>query len=88
LNQYSFWGGNVVPLLNGDIEICASEPVPIGPSSTAKSLKKRLDADTPSHVVELTSGPSGPQIVWQLTVTTGGAYRSYRLPSLYPGVIW
>lgn len=88
LDQYSFWGGNVVPLLNGDIEICASEPVPIGPSSTAKSLKKRVDADTPSHVVELTSGPSSPQIVWQLTVTTGGAYRSYRLPSLYPGVIW
>jgi arylsulfate sulfotransferase len=79
LNQYSFWGGNVVLLPNGDIEICASEPVPIGaPPPTT---------DTPSQVVEL--GPiSNPQIVWQMTVTSGAAYRSYRLPSLYPGVIW
>jgi hypothetical protein len=37
--------------------------------------------------VELTDGPS-PQIVWQMTITSGGAYRSYRIPSLYPGVIW
>lgn len=74
------WGGNVVPLANGDIEICASEPVPIGaPPPTS---------DTPSHVVELTNSPSGPQAVWRMTVTSGGAYRSYRIPSLYPGVIW
>ena len=79
LNQYSFWGGNVVPLINGDIEVCASEPVPIGsppPSS-----------DAPSQVVELTNGPN-PQVVWRMTVTSGGAYRAYRIPSLYPGVIW
>ena len=80
LNQYSFWGGNVMLLQNGDIEICASEPVPIGsPPPTS---------DTPSRVVELAAGPSGPKVVWQLTVTSGGAYRSYRIPSLYPGVIW
>ena len=30
LNEYSYWGGNVMRLINGDIEICASEPVPIG----------------------------------------------------------
>lgn len=80
LNEYSFWGGNVVPLANGDIEICASEPVPIGaPPPTS---------DTPSQVVELTNSPGGPQVVWRMTVTSGGAYRSYRIPSLYPGVIW
>ncbi len=80
LNQYSFWGGNVMVLLNGDIEICASEPVPIGSPPPA--------SDTPSQVVELAAGPKGPMTVWQMTVTSGGAYRSYRIPSLYPGVIW
>jgi hypothetical protein len=80
LNEYSFWGGNVMLLSNGDIEICASEPVPIGsPPPTT---------DTPSQVVELAAGAKGPQIVWQMSVTSGGAYRSYRIPSLYPGVIW
>ncbi len=80
LNQYSFWGGNVVLLLNGDIGICASEPEPIGSLPPVSG--------TPSQVVELAGGPNGPQIVWQMTVKSGGAYRSHRIPSLYPGVIW
>jgi len=80
LNDYSYWGGNVVELLNGDIEICASEPVPIGTTPPAN--------DVPSQVVELANGPSGPVIVWQMKVSPGGTYRSYRIPSMYPGVIW
>ena len=80
LNEYSYWGGNVMELINGDIEICASEPVPIG--------APQPPSDVPSQVVELTNGPSGPTIVWQMTVKPGGTYRSYRIPSLYPGVIW
>jgi len=36
----------------------------------------------------LTGPPASPQTVWQMQVTTGGTYRSYRIPSLYPGVIW
>jgi hypothetical protein len=80
LNFYSWWGGNVMQLVNGDVEICASEPVPIGQPIPAQ--------DTPSQVVELASGPSGPVIVWQMTVAQGGTYRSYRIGSLYPGVIW
>jgi hypothetical protein len=80
LNFYSWWGGNVMQLVNGDIEICASEPVPIG-----QPIPKQ---DTPSQVVELANGPSGPVIVWQMTVAQGGTYRSYRIGSLYPGVIW
>jgi hypothetical protein len=70
----------VVKLFNGNVEICASEPVQIGtqPPST----------DPPSQVVELAGGAPSPQTVWQLQVTTGGAYRSYRIGSLYPGVIW
>ncbi len=80
LNEYSYWGGNVMSLINGDIEICASEPIPIGAPIPP--------SDVPSQVVELSSGPSRPVIVWQMTVKPGGTYRSYRIPSLYPGVIW
>ena len=58
----------------------ASEPVPIGQPIPPQ--------DVPSQVVELSSGPSGPVIVWQLKVSPGGTYRSYRIGSLYPGVIW
>src|SRR5207245_11646284 len=45
LNVYSYWGGNVMQLVNGDIEICASEPVPIGQPIPPQ--------DVPSQVVEL-----------------------------------
>jgi len=95
LNQYSFWGGNVVALINGDIEICASEPVaitsvpwPCGSATPGGSKAPGAYVDTPSAVVELTGLTPAPQIVWQMTVSTGGAYRSYRIPSMYPGVIW
>jgi arylsulfate sulfotransferase len=95
LDQYSFWGGNVVALLNGDVEICASEPVaidpvpwPCGAATPARSAAPASSVDTASSVVELTGPPSSPETVWQLTVLTGGAYRSYRIPSMYPGVIW
>ncbi|HKF42826.1 MAG TPA: aryl-sulfate sulfotransferase [Thermoanaerobaculia bacterium] len=80
LNEYSYWGGNVMLFPDGDIEICASEPIPIGSQPPSQ--------DAPSQVVELLPGPSGATIVWQMTVTTGGTYRSYRIGSLYPGVIW
>jgi hypothetical protein len=76
LNAYSYWGGNVVVLPNGNVEIAASEPLPIGAPIP--------QTDAPSQAIEL--GDSGT--AWQLTVTTGGAYRSYRLGSLYPGVTW
>lgn len=66
----------VLVLIKGDIEICASKPVPIDTTPPAN--------DVPSQVLELTNGPSGPEIVWQMTVKPGGAYRSYRIPSLYP----
>lgn len=80
LNVYSWWGGNVMQLFNGDIEICASEPVPIGQPIPPQ--------DVPSRVVEVANGPGGPVIVWQMKVSPGGTYRSYRIGSLYPGVIW
>jgi len=40
-----------------------------------------------SQVFEVTD-ESNPQTVWDLTVSGNYAYRSYRLPSLYPGVQW
>jgi arylsulfate sulfotransferase len=40
-----------------------------------------------SQVMEIAPGAS-QQIVWQLDITGGNAYRAYRIPSLYPGVSW
>lgn len=80
LNVYSYWGGNVMLFPDGHIEIAASEPVPIGSTPPA--------TDVPSQVVELANVASNPVIVWKMTVQQGGAYRSYRIGSLYPGVIW
>jgi hypothetical protein len=40
-----------------------------------------------SQVMEVTQADN-PQIVWQLNLTGGNAYRAYRMPSLYPGVSW
>jgi hypothetical protein len=42
LNAYSFWGGNVVALQNGDIEICASEPKAIDPGLPARSMPRLM----------------------------------------------
>jgi len=42
---------------------------------------------TSSQVMEIAPGAS-QQIVWQLDITGGNAYRAYRIPSLYPGVSW
>jgi arylsulfate sulfotransferase len=44
--------------------------------------------NTPSsRVMEVAPGES-QQVVWQLDITGGNAYRAYRIPSLYPGVSW
>ena len=42
----------------------------------------------PSQVLEITNVQPNPQFVWQMQVSPGYAYRSYRIPSLYPGVQW
>jgi arylsulfate sulfotransferase len=41
-----------------------------------------------SQVMEVTNDNSNPQTVWTLNSNDNNAYRSYRLPSLYPGVQW
>jgi arylsulfate sulfotransferase len=40
-----------------------------------------------ARVTEIAPGES-QQIVWQLDINGGNAYRAYRIPSLYPGVSW
>jgi len=74
---YSIWGGSLNQLPNGNVEFDANAPVapPI--------------ADAASIVQEVTQA-SSPEVVWQMVITPGtaNAYRAYRFPSLYNGVIW
>ncbi len=69
LAEYSFFGGSVDLLDNGDIEfdLCAYPGKP-GPSATIYEI-------TPTAT---------PQIIWQMSITGKYAYRGFRLPSLYP----
>jgi hypothetical protein len=69
---YSFWGGSIGALDNGDVEF--DQTTPFGTSSASRLLEvTRTD---------------NPQTVWQLDLTGENAYRGYRIPSLYPGVTW
>jgi arylsulfate sulfotransferase len=74
--EFSFWGGSINQLTNGNVEFDlnapTSPPTPVG-----------------SQVEEVTQ-ISPPQIIWELDVapTIENAYRAYRVPSLYPGVVW
>ena len=42
---------------------------------------------TSSDTVEVTP-TDNPQTVWEMKITNANTYRSFRLPSLYPGVQW
>jgi len=70
---YTFWGGSIGVLDNGDVEFDGSQP--FGPTVTG------------SRVMEVTQTDS-PQVVWQMDISGGNAYRAYRVPSLYPGIVW
>jgi hypothetical protein len=92
VNEILASGGNVAPvevfvrmglLARQDVEDWQSGRVPYSDHSIQLRGKRG-----PSNPVEVTNGQSSAQTVWQMTVASGGAYRSYRLPSLYPGVIW
>ena len=69
---YSFWGGSVGVLSNGDFEFDSSAA---------------FTTVTGAQINEVTQTNS-PQIVWQMNITGVSAYRGYRIPSLYPGVSW
>jgi arylsulfate sulfotransferase len=69
---YSLWGGSISQLPNGNVEFAMSAPFP---------------TISGSRVLEVTHTDT-PQIVWQMDIEKGHAYRAYRIPSLYPGVSW
>ena len=69
---FSFWGGSIEVLPNGNVEFDSSA---------------QFGYTVASQVNEVTQTDS-PQTVWQLTITGANAYRGYRIPSLYPGVTW
>ena len=69
---YSFWGGSIVTVDNGDVEF--DQTTPFGAADQS--------------IVEEVTRTDTPQVVWQLDLTGENAYRGYRIPSLYPGVTW
>src|SRR5436853_305875 len=71
---YSFWGGSITPLSNGDVE-----DVEYNNSDPFNTLS--------SQILEVTQTDTH-QVVWQLDITGAWAYRGTRIPSLYPGVVW
>jgi arylsulfate sulfotransferase len=73
LGLYTFWGGSINQLANGNVEFDMSEPFPQDPAS--------------SLVTEATQ-TGNPEVVWQMNIQGSNAYRAYRIPSLYPGVAW
>jgi hypothetical protein len=77
-NVFNWWGGSVVRLANGNIDVDLAQPDPVG---------QEPPVDTPSWVMELTNATT-PQLIWKMQIAPGAAYRSYRVPSLYPGVQW
>lgn len=69
---YSYFGGGAQTLANNNVEF----------DECAPSFTQAI-----SQVNEVTQ-TANPQVVWQLNLTGGNAYRGYRIPSLYPGVTW
>jgi arylsulfate sulfotransferase len=63
-----------------------------GSIGTLSNSDVEFDSSAPSNyagstILEVTQTDS-PQVVWQMNIASVGAYRGYRIPSLYPGVTW
>jgi len=69
---YSYFGGGAQTLANNNVEFDLCAP----------SFFAAL-----AQVNEVTQ-VANPQVVWQMNLNGGYAYRGYRIPSLYPGVTW
>jgi len=69
---YSFFGGNVDSLANGNVEfdLCADTTTAVQPGSSVTEVTREAN----------------PQVVWKMSIEGDDAYRMFRLPSLYPGV--
>jgi len=70
--DYSNFGGNAEVLANGDLE--ADSCYVAGPPVGTTTTE--MTADQPA------------ELVWSMHLMPGNAYRSFRMPSLYPGVQW
>ena len=75
--DFSFWGGSINQLSNGNVEFDVNAPL-VAPNP-----------DVASVIQEVTQ-TDNPQVVWQMEISpiNQNAYRAYRVPSLYPGVTW
>jgi arylsulfate sulfotransferase len=69
---YSVCCGSAGVLANGDIEY---------------DIAANIATPMTSTIQEVTSAQN-PQPVWQMTIKGILAYRGFRIPSLYPGVVW
>ena len=74
---YSFWGGSIQTLSNGNLEFDSSDPSTMNPPG-----------GTPSSVIVEVSQTNSPQTVLQMNILGAWAYRGLRIPSLYPGITW
>jgi arylsulfate sulfotransferase len=74
---FSLWGGSIGQLTNGNVEFDINAPTP------------PLTPGLASQVEEVTQTAT-PQVVWQMAISpaAANAYRAYRFPSLYNGVVW
>ncbi len=74
LSQYSFFGGDVAPMANGNVEFdLCSDTIP---------------TPQPGASVTEVTRVASPQVVWKMSLAGDYAYRMFRMPSLYPGVQW
>lgn len=71
--SYSFWGGTIQQLPNGNVFVDMTTPLDLSNES--------------ARIVEVTQEET-PRIVWSLEVEDQNSYRTIHLPSLYPGVQW
>jgi len=71
---YSYFGGQIDLLANGNIEADFCSP------KTGAVIQEYAP---PSGALQ-----TAPAIVWQASTPGYNQYRAYRLPSLYPGVQW
>ncbi len=71
---YGIWGGSIIQLPNGNVEF------------DANALAVPPSPNVATEVQEVTQ-TSNPQVIWKMDLSIT-AYRSYRVPSLYPGVTW
>jgi hypothetical protein len=76
---YSFFGGDVFLLNNGDREVDFASPLGGAAYGTPRGG---------SIVQELRGAPGQEQVVWQATTPGYEQYRVQWLPSMYPGVQW